>query len=139
MVHLDESVADLPGIRLPHPIQGLGGGGGIRLAGSVTGIEYGWYPRSVGLDEAGDGAGIDDLMADMASEKAVPLETVDYPVLLLDRCEVRLVTDSLAVEKVWPARIHVYPGESNPVTVVVCSSRQSTRPALRRAKLASTR
>lgn len=58
MVHLDESVADLPGIRLPHPIQGLGGGGGIRLAGSVTGIEYGWYPRSVGLDEAGDGAGI---------------------------------------------------------------------------------
>ncbi len=66
-----------------------------------------------------EGAGIDDLMADMASEKAVSLESVDYPVLLLDRCEVRPLADTLAVDRVRPARIHVYPGESNAIAVTV--------------------
>ena len=79
----------------------------------------GTLEQSVGDAPAIKGAGLDDLMADMASEKAVALESIDYPVLLLDLAELTSVSGSLAIERVRPAKVHVYPGESNPVAVVV--------------------
>lgn len=68
---------------------------------------------------APEGGELADLMTDMASEKAVSLSAIDYPALLLDRADVNLITDSLAIETVLPEKIHVYPGESNAITVVI--------------------
>jgi len=56
----------------------------------------------------------------LASEKARPLTAIEDPVVLLDTVEVHRLNDTLLVEKVWPEKVHVYPGgEANPITVTV--------------------
>ena len=56
----------------------------------------------------------------LEAETAKPVADFDEPVVLLDTVDIHRVTDSLAVEKVQPEKIHVYPGgEANPVTVTV--------------------
>src|SRR5256885_8380609 len=52
--------------------------------------------------------------------------SITYPALLADRMDVSAETTSLAVERVWPQKVHVYPGEPNPIEVTVHNF--STRP-----------
>lgn len=48
-----------------------------------------------------------------------PVAGLDEAAVLLDNADVQLVSDSLAIERVWPEKVHVYPGETNPVMVTV--------------------
>jgi len=58
-----------------------------------------------------------DLVGELQADVATPLAGITYPAVLIDRMEVSAETTSLAVEKVWPQKIHVYPGEANPIEV----------------------
>jgi hypothetical protein len=62
---------------------------------------------------------VDDLVSDLQSDQAVPLSSITYPAALADRMTISTASTSLAIEKVWPAKIHVYPGEENPIEVTV--------------------
>jgi len=72
------------------------------------------------LDEAPEPAVTDELTASLADETAKPVAEFKEPSMLLDTAEFQLINDALVVEKVWPEKVHVYPGgEANPVTVTV--------------------
>ncbi len=58
---------------------------------------------------------IEQLKADVPR----PLSEIQYPALLVGTPVVEAVVTTLAVEKVWPDYVHVYPGGSNPVAVTV--------------------
>lgn len=60
-----------------------------------------------------------NLEALMQSEIAVPVAEVNYPAVILDNVTLTPVTSTLAIEQVWPAKVHLYPGEANPVRVTV--------------------
>lgn len=63
----------------------------------------------------------DNLEALMQAETAVPVAEVNYPAVVLDSLTFSPLTTTLAVAKVWPEKVHIYPGEPNPVTVTVRS------------------
>jgi hypothetical protein len=50
---------------------------------------------------------------------ALPVAQIDYPAILIGNPIMEPVTTTLAVEKVWPEFVHVYPGGTNPVAVTV--------------------
>ena len=47
------------------------------------------------------------------------LAQLDYPAILIGTPAIEPVATTLAVEKVWPEFVHVYPGGTNPVAVTV--------------------
>jgi hypothetical protein len=47
------------------------------------------------------------------------LAKIDYPAILVGDPVIEPVTTTIAVEKVWPDYVHVYPGGTNPVAVTV--------------------
>jgi hypothetical protein len=54
------------------------------------------------------------------AETARPVAEIDAPVVFLDTLAIEPVSHTLVIEKVWPEKIHVYPGgETNPITVTV--------------------
>lgn len=56
----------------------------------------------------------------LPAHSAVTLASITDPVVLLDKVELQPVTDSLVIERVFPEKVHVYPGgEANPVTVTI--------------------
>ena len=56
----------------------------------------------------------------LEAETAKSVAEFDEPVVLLDTVDIQRVADSLVVEKVWPEKVHVYPGgEANPVVVTI--------------------
>ena len=72
------------------------------------------------LDDAIETAATDELSASLTDETARPVAEFTDPSILLDTAELQLVNDALVIEKVWPEKVHVYPGgEPNPVTVTV--------------------
>ena len=86
--------------------------------------------------KVGDGNAnpVDDFVKDFstAMEAETPKAVTDFeePVVLLDTVEIQRVTDSLAVEKVWPEKVHVYPGgEANPVAVTIRNYQAQPAPA----------
>ncbi len=61
-----------------------------------------------------------DELADMImADEAVGLDTITYPAILLDTIVIETLTTTLGITRVWPAKLHVYPGEANPVDVTV--------------------
>jgi hypothetical protein len=61
----------------------------------------------------------DPLLDAVLAEAAIPLAELPGAALLVDSFTLAPVTTGLAVAKVWPAKVHVYPGEANPITVTV--------------------
>ena len=61
-----------------------------------------------------------DFIRSLDAEKARPVAAIEEPVVFLDTVEIQQLNDSLVIEKVWPEKVHVYPGgEANPITVTV--------------------
>ena len=75
------------------------------------------------LDVAGPAAGDDSVLDDLAelvmADEAVPLASITYPAVLPDWVSIEPLTETLAVAKVQPEKVHVYPGEANPINVLV--------------------
>ena len=107
----------------------------VELSWSIAPLAPGERPRAVrplkgpSIEETGrklESAGpkraaqqLDDLVGELQADIAVPLNSITYPAVLVDRMSVIAASTSLAVEKVWPEKIHVHPGEANPVEVTV--------------------
>lgn len=62
---------------------------------------------------------VDDLVSDLQSDQAVALSSITYPAVLAEGMTISAASTGLAVEKVWPEKVHVYPGEANPIEVSV--------------------
>jgi hypothetical protein len=60
------------------------------------------------------------LKKSITADTARPLTAFPDAIVLFDTVNFERLTDTVAIEKVWPEKIHVYPGgETNPVTVTV--------------------
>jgi len=63
---------------------------------------------------------VKDFSKSLEAETAKSVANFDEPVVLLDTVDIQRVADSLVVEKVWPEKVHIYPGgEANPVAVTI--------------------
>jgi len=63
---------------------------------------------------------LDGDMADLMREIAEPpISEIAYPAIVLDCLEIKPVATSLIVERVHPEKIHVYPGQANPIHVTI--------------------
>ena len=72
------------------------------------------------LDDDREPAVTDELTASLADETPRPVAEFKEPAVLLDTAEIKLINDKLVVDRVWPEKVHVYPGgEPNPITVTV--------------------
>ncbi len=60
-----------------------------------------------------------DVVNRIGADAPVPVESLDYAAILVGDVSLEPITTTLAVEKVWPEYVHVYPGGSNPVVVTV--------------------
>lgn len=60
-----------------------------------------------------------DLMDEISAGAATPLAQIAYPALLVGTPVFTAVATSCVVTKVWPEKVHIYPGETNPVEVTV--------------------
>ncbi len=60
-----------------------------------------------------------DLVGELQADVAISLASITYPAVLVDQMSISAASTSLAVERVWPEKVHVYPGEPNPVEVTV--------------------
>jgi len=63
--------------------------------------------------------GEDEFLDELDAQSAAPVSSITYPAYLIDRVSVRPVTQTVIVESVRPEKVHVYPGEPNPITVTV--------------------
>ena len=63
-----------------------------------------------------------DFIRSLDAEKARPVAAIEDPVVFFDTVEIQQLNDSLVIEKVWPEKVHVYPGgETNSIIVTVCN------------------
>ena len=62
---------------------------------------------------------VDEFTDDLNADVAVAPNTLDYPAVLIDGVDYAVENAGLVVEKVWPEKVHVHPGEANPVEVTV--------------------
>jgi len=60
-----------------------------------------------------------DFLEEADADTPRPLSEIKYPAILVGDPEFEPVATTLAVEKVWPEKVHVYPGEVNPIEVTV--------------------
>jgi hypothetical protein len=119
----------------------------VELSWSIAPVPVGEKPRFVqpvktpSIDDASKRVGLpkdpaqqlNDLVGDLQADVAVPLASVTYPAILVDQLRIFPESTTLAVEKVWPEKVHVYPGEPNPVEVTVRN--YDTRPATATVRL----
>jgi hypothetical protein len=107
----------------------------VELSWSIAPLPVGEKPRPVtpikgpSIDEAtpklalkgkkGASDLLDDIVSDLQADQALPLSSITYPAVLADRMSVSAASTTLAIEKVWPEKVHVYPGEANPIEVTV--------------------
>lgn len=106
----------------------------VELSWAIAPLPAGEKPRPVTpvkgptIDEAVPKVGtklkkgsdsLEDIVGDLQADQAVPLSSITYPAVLADRMTIAPVTTTLAIEKVWPEKVHVYPGEANPIEVTV--------------------
>jgi hypothetical protein len=105
-IELAWSVAPLPAGEKPRLVKPL-------KAPSIDDTSKKNDARTKGPDLLGD------LVSDLQADVAVPLTSITYPAVLADQVTISAESTTLAVEKVWPEKIHVYPEESNPVEVIV--------------------
>ncbi len=104
----------------------------LELAWSVAPLPAGEKPRLVrptkgpSIDDAnkkGQGkakdAELGDLVGELQADLPVALASITYPAVIADQLTVAAETTTLAVEKVWPVKVHVFPGEPNPIGVTV--------------------
>ena len=62
----------------------------------------------------------DDLLAELAVEgAATPLASIDYPALIVERAVIEPVSRTQWIEEIAPRFVHIYPGQENPVEVLV--------------------
>ncbi|MBI2194733.1 MAG: hypothetical protein HYU36_22360 [Planctomycetes bacterium] len=71
------------------------------------------------IDVAETDANEPDFLDEVAAGTPRPLSDIDYPAILVGDPVFEPVATTLAVEKVWPEKVHVYPGEANPIEVMV--------------------
>ena len=71
------------------------------------------------IEVVGPDADEPDFLAEADADTPRPLSEVNYPAILVGDPVFEPVSTTLAVEKVWPERVHVYPGEANPIEVTV--------------------
>lgn len=116
----------------------------VELSWSVAAVAPGERPRLVRplkgplIDEPGSRASLKskgpsdlgDLVGELQADVAVALTAVSYPAVLADRMGIEPESTTLAVERVWPEKVHVYPGEANPVTVTVRNYQARTETAV---------
>lgn len=123
----------------------------FELHWNVTALPVGAKPRALlptkgpSIDEANkESAGkkgkaalspVGDVLGDLDSDVAVALSKIAYPAVLADNISVQPQSTSLIVEKVWPQKVHVYPGETNPVEVVVRNYQAQPQKALVRLEV----
>jgi hypothetical protein len=107
----------------------------IELAWSIAPLPVGEKPRPITpvkgptIDEAvpkvavkgkrGAVDSLEDIVGDLQADQAVPLSSITYPAVLADRMTISPASTTLVIEKVWPEKVHVYPGEANPIEVTV--------------------
>lgn len=105
----------------------------IELSWAVAAVPAGERPRLVrpmkgpSIDETGTKSppktkgspDLGDLVGELQADVAVSLAGITYPAVLTDQLTITPETTTLAVEKVWPERVHVYPGEANPIEVTI--------------------
>ncbi|NBV22750.1 MAG: hypothetical protein EBS05_12655 [Proteobacteria bacterium] len=108
----------------------------VELSWAVAPLPAGEKPRFVrpqkgpSIDDAnkkteGKGKGgndlgdLGDLVGELQADVAVPLASITYPAVLADQLTFTAESTTLAVEKVWPEKVHVFPGEANPIEVTV--------------------
>ncbi|MDA1142645.1 MAG: hypothetical protein O3B01_29120 [Planctomycetota bacterium] len=60
-----------------------------------------------------------DDLDEFKSDSLRPLSEINYPAMLVGDPVIEPVATTLAIEKVWPEKVHVYPGEANPIEVTV--------------------
>jgi len=80
-------------------------------------------PEVAGLQPTGEGlaqeAVTPDMIEEVAADTPMPLAQVTYPAILVGDPTIEPISTTLAIEKVWPEKVHVYPGEKNPIEVTV--------------------
>ena len=123
----------------------------FELSWSVAALAAGEKPRAVrplkapSIDDANKASGpkrtkgtdsdLGDLVGELQADVAVPLASITYPVVLVDQLSVSVQSTTLAVEKVWPAKVHIHPGEANPVEVIVRNFQQKAETVLVRFEM----
>ena len=80
--------------------------------------------------KAGGDSSLGDLVNELQADVAVPVASIAYPAVLVDRLAFSAASTTLAVERVWPEKVHVYPGEANPVEVTVRNYQSKSETAL---------
>ncbi len=70
-------------------------------------------PKAGALDAGDDDEELDSGVIELE------LNEIDYACLLLDRLTIQQVGGEVFIERVWPEKIHVAPGEENPVEVTL--------------------
>ena len=103
----------------------------VELAWAVAPLPAGEKPRFVrpqkgpSIDDANKkpagkgGNDLGDLVGELQADVAVPLASITYPAVLADQLTFEAESTTLVVEKVWPEKVHVFPGEANPIEVTV--------------------
>ena len=71
------------------------------------------------IEVAGPDADDKDFLEEADADTPRPLSEISYPAILVGDPVFEPVATTLMVEKVWPEKVHVYPGEENPVEVTV--------------------
>ena len=90
------------------------------------------------LDDDREPAAAEELTATLADETPRPVAEFTEPAILLDTAELKLLNNALVIERVWPEKVHVYPGgEPNPVTVTVRNYQPQPAPATVRLTMRS--
>lgn len=87
------------------------------------------------LEAGGQDSNAPDFLDEVAAETPRPLSEIDYPALLVGDPVFEPVATTLAVEKVWPEKVHVYPGEANPIEVTVRNFTNNESEALVRLEI----
>ncbi len=123
----------------------------FELSWSVAALAAGEKPRAVrpvkapSIDDANKAPGkiktkgsdspLGDLVSELQADVAVPLASITYPAVLVDHLAFSAESTTLAVEKVWPEKVHVYPGEANPIEVTVRNFQSKPATALVRFEM----
>jgi hypothetical protein len=106
LLTFDWHIAPLPVTQKKRPIQ-------PRNAPKQTKIEF-------SKERGGEDALVKDFAKSLDDEHSKPIALFDDPAVLLDTVELTRLSNTLVIERVWPQKIHVYPGgEANPITVTV--------------------
>jgi hypothetical protein len=87
------------------------------------------------LEAAGPEANAPDFLDEAAADTPRPLSEIDFPAILVGDPVIEPMALTLAVEKVWPEKVHVYPGEPNPVEVTARNYTDQAAEALVRLEM----